>query len=193
MMPHELRELAGPALRDRNSGGTNPFAELAAVEQRVLAPGGAERPAASVARLETRLYLGAQLLRDIDVMGMAHSLEVRLPFVDHVLLGAVWPDLGEHPSLMSRKRLLHETLARPLPPETSGPKQGFTLPFAKWIQGGLAPFVREGLAHLAESQWLAKPAPARIWSEWCGGASHWSRPWGLAVLGHFLRGAQAGR
>jgi Asparagine synthase. len=51
-----------------------------------------------VARLETRVYLGSQLLRDLDAMSMAHSLEVRVPFVDHELLGEVWPDLGSIPA-----------------------------------------------------------------------------------------------
>jgi len=88
---------------------------------------------------------------------MAHGLEVRVPFVDHVLLEAVWPDLGAHPSLLRNKRLLHETLARPLPrAAVDRPKQGFTLPFAKWMSGELQPFVRSGMAHLASS-WLERP------------------------------------
>src|SRR4029077_1711481 len=34
-------------------------------------------------------------------------------------------------------------------------------------------------------------APARVWDAWTAGRVHWSRPWGLAVLGHFLDGAPA--
>jgi asparagine synthase (glutamine-hydrolysing) len=145
-----------------------------------------------VARLESRLYLESQLLRDLDVMAMAHGLEVRVPFVDHVLLGAVWPQLGGHPSLLRGKRLLHETLERPLPPAIVGrPKQGFTLPFARWMSGELAPVVHDGLRRLAGSGWIAPDAPARVWEAWTSGRAHWSRPWGLAILGHFLDGARA--
>ncbi|OGF66543.1 MAG: asparagine synthase (glutamine-hydrolyzing), partial [Candidatus Fischerbacteria bacterium RBG_13_37_8] len=36
--------------------------------------------------LDFHLYLANQLLRDSDVMGMAHSIEIRVPFLDHVLM-----------------------------------------------------------------------------------------------------------
>src|SRR5947208_13729552 len=126
------------------------MARVSAAE-RALFDVGAATTEGDVARLETRLYLGSQLLRDLDAMSMAHSIEVRVPFVDHVLLDAVWPDLGAHPALLRNKRLLHETLARPLPrAAVERPKQGFTLPFARWIGAELQPFVRSGMAHLAE-------------------------------------------
>ena len=170
VLPGELRTLAGPALLDadvwRDACGA-----LDAAERTRLAPLGAEAPLASVARLESRLYLTSQLLRDVDVMAMAHGLEVRVPFVDHELLGTVWPELGRHPSHLSRKRLLFETLERPLPDAiVSRPKQGFTLPFAAWMRGALAPVVRDGLGRLARDGWIAKDAPARVWRDWESGS-----------------------
>jgi asparagine synthase (glutamine-hydrolysing) len=93
---------------------------------------------------------------------------------------------------MHGKRLLHETLAIPLPPDiVSRPKQTFTLPFARWMRGDLGPVVRDGLERLARLGWIAADAPGRIWRAWDGGRVHWSRPWGLAVLGHFLDEASA--
>jgi len=186
VLPDELEGLAGPALKDagvwREACG-----ELADAERTLLAPLGAEAPQASVARLESRLYLESQLLRDVDVMAMAHGLEVRVPFVDHDLLDAVWPELGRHPSLVRGKRLLFETLDRPLPAAVvDRPKQGFTLPFADWMRGELAPVVQDGLGQLARDGWIAKDVPARVWHDWQTGAVHWSRPWGLGVLGQFL-------
>ena len=159
VLPDELNDLAGPALRDagvwREACGA-----LDAAERALLAPLGAEAPQASVARLESRLYLESQLLRDVDVMAMAHGLEVRVPFVDHELLDTVWPELGRHPSLLRRKRLLFETLERPLPEAIVGrPKQGFTLPFADWMRGELAPVVQDGLGQLERGGWIAKAPP----------------------------------
>src|SRR5580765_3459306 len=146
-MPAELERIAGPALRD---GWPQTAARVAAAES-VLFGGVAPTLEGDVSRLETRVYLGSQLLRDLDVMSMAHGLEVRVPFVDHVLLDAVWPDLGAHPALLRNKRLLHETLARPLPrAAVDRPKQTFTLPFATWMASELQPFVRSGMAHLAD-------------------------------------------
>jgi len=191
LLPEELDAIAGPALRDDGVWRTARD-EVAAAEETLLAPSGTEAPHASVARLESRLYLESQLLRDLDVMAMAHGLEVRVPFVDHQLLAAVWPELGRHPALLRGKRLLHETLERRLPRAIVGrSKQGFTLPFARWMRGELAPVVHDGLCRLAVRGWITPDAPARVWQAWTSGEAHWSRPWGLAILGHFLDGARA--
>ena len=89
---------------------------------------------------------------------------------------------------MRNKRLLHETLVLALPhAAVNRPKQGFTLPFARWMRGELAPFVRSGMAFLARSGWIAEGAPDDTWNAWQRGAMHWSRPWALGVLGEFLR------
>jgi asparagine synthase (glutamine-hydrolysing) len=102
----------------------------------------------------------------------------------------VWPDLGKYPALMRNKRLLHEPLARPLPPEAvNRPKQGFTLPFATWIGGQLQPFVRSGMDYLAEAGWIGAGVPDATWTSWRQGSLHWSRPWALGILGEFVRQA----
>src|SRR5439155_8806322 len=107
-----------------------------------------------------RMYLGSQLLRDLDVMSMTHALEVRVPFVDHELISRVWPSLGMHSQLMRGKRLLHESLDRPLPVAiVNQPKQGFTLPFARWMRGDLAPRVRDDLDRLGRAEWIVPDHP----------------------------------
>ena len=187
LLPDEVRAIAGPALRDAR--WREAVDEVRDAEHTLLDASSSDReaPAATVARLETRMYLGSQLLRDLDVMSMAHALEVRVPFVDHELIARVWPGLGQHPDLMRGKRLLHDTLERPLPGAiVNHPKQGFTLPFARWMRGDLAPLVHDGLQRLADSGWITADAPDRVWNDWRRGVSHWSRPWGLSVLGHFL-------
>ncbi len=188
MLPPEIAALAGPALTDAEvwSGAAG---ALDCVEHTRLSAAGPERLPASIARLESSLYLQSQLLRDIDVMSMAHGLEVRVPFVDHELVAAVWPELGRHPALIAGKPLLHATLDRSLPDDVvRQPKQGFTLPFETWMRGPLAPFVRDGLRQAADTGWIADNAPDRLWREWESGATHWSRPWGVSVLGHFAGG-----
>ena len=184
-MPAEVERIAGPALRDRWAAAA---ARRRARRSARCSTDVRRRSKADVARLETRVYLGSQLLRDLDAMSMAHGLEVRVPFVDHELLDAVWPDLGAHPSLMRNKRLLHETLARPLPrAAVDRPKQGFTLPFAQVDERRAEPFVRSGMAFLARCGWIAAGAPDATWNAWQRGDAHWSRPWALGVLGEFLR------
>jgi asparagine synthase (glutamine-hydrolysing) len=184
MMPAELMAISGPRLRDRS------LAErVDEVESQLAAAPSDAGVHATIARLESTMYMRQQLLRDADVMSMAHGLEVRVPLVDHELIGAVWPALGQHPALLRGKRLLAESLPTPLPAAiTSRPKQGFTLPFARWIDGPLAEFVTAGLATAAREGWLSPDAPSAIAEAWKARACHWSRPWGLAVLGHFLNG-----
>jgi asparagine synthase (glutamine-hydrolysing) len=189
MLPEELAAIAGPALRD-DDRWREAVETVGETERALLTPmpsASGERPQAAVARLESRMYLGSQLLRDLDVMSMAHGLEVRVPFVDHELLDAVWPELGFHPDLMQGKQLLSSTLEQPLPDAVvTHPKQGFTLPFATWMKGDLAPVVQDGLQRLADDGWITSETPRRVLSDWHRGAAHWSRPWGLSVLGHFL-------
>jgi asparagine synthase (glutamine-hydrolysing) len=186
-MPAELPALLGPALADRDARD-RAAAALLDVERELLAAAGPEAPEAGVARLETRVYMGSQLLRDLDVMSMAQSLEVRVPFVDHQLTAAVWPALAHHPHLLLRKRLLTECLDAPLPPAIlKQPKRGFLFPFNDWLRGDLGAFVRDGMNALARDGWVASGAPESIWRAWETGAAHWSRPWALGVLGHFLR------
>jgi asparagine synthase (glutamine-hydrolysing) len=89
---------------------------------------------------------------------------------------------------MPNKRLLHETLHRPLPPAAvNRPKQGFTLPFAQWMSADLQPFVRSGMEHLATAGWIGAGVPDATWRAWQRGELHWTRPWALGLLGAFLQ------
>jgi asparagine synthase (glutamine-hydrolysing) len=183
LQPDEIDGMAGAFAADADVR-----ARVAVAEDMHATPLAPETDSAAAARLETCVYLRSQLLRDLDVMSMAHGLEVRMPFVDHALLGAIWPALGHFPNLLRGKRLLVDALPSPLPAEViSAPKRGFTLPFARWMEGPLSEMVRSGLRDLAADGWIVAGAPDSVWSAWRDGRTHWSRPWTLAVLGRFLR------
>ena len=99
-------------------------------------------------------------------------------------------ELAFHPQLALRKQLLSGTLERPIPQTVlDRPKQGFTLPFERWMSGDLAPFVRDGMRTLASEGWVAADAPDRVWTAWRAGLAHWSHPWALGVLGHVAGGS----
>jgi len=138
----------------------------------------------TVARAETQMYLRGQLLRDLDVMSMAHGLEVRVPFVDHVLLETTWPRLASAPHLRRRKSILRRMLDGRVPPGVlSRRKTGFTLPFDAWLRRELRDYTRAGILSAERSGWIMPGEGERIWREWECGRQHWSRAWGLAVLG----------
>jgi len=69
-------------------------------------------------------------------MSMYHSIEVRVPFLDHKLveyLSSLPSDLKLSKKL--NKPLLIEAISDLLPPEIfTRPKMGFTFPFQKWLK-----------------------------------------------------------
>ncbi len=81
-----------------------------------------------VSLLETTFYMANQLLRDTDVFSMAHSLEVRVPFVDHTLVELLAKIPARYKTIYP-KRLLIKVLNNKLPDEiVHRPKMGFTFP-----------------------------------------------------------------
>jgi asparagine synthase (glutamine-hydrolysing) len=87
---------------------------------------------ARVAALESSLYMRNQLLRDADWASMAHSLEVRVPLVDSVLLEATAPFAGRFGG-QTGKQLLGRAPSKPLPENiVVRAKTGFTTPIENW-------------------------------------------------------------
>jgi asparagine synthase (glutamine-hydrolysing) len=187
-MPEEWPSLLGAAFD--GDLGRDAVESLTEVESELFAPPVDERPEATVARFETSGYLQGQLLRDIDAVSMAHGLEVRVPFVDHILQGAVWPALGRHRALLRGKQLLRMSLRETLPAVAVGrPKRGFTLPFDAWMRSGLRDATMTGIEAAVADGWVNRHAAACVVRDWQAGRAHWSRVWDLSVLGQFLRAA----
>jgi asparagine synthase (glutamine-hydrolysing) len=87
-----------------------------------------------VAALESSLYLRNQLLRDTDWASMAHSLEVRVPFVDATLLQAVAADFAALPPAAG-KRLLAAAPSTAVPEQiVTRAKTGFSTPIERWLK-----------------------------------------------------------
>jgi asparagine synthase (glutamine-hydrolysing) len=103
---------------------------------------------ARVLDLDLGTYLADELLVKADRTSMAHSLEVRVPFLDNAVaaFALALPSRLKVRGL-AKKRLLRKALEPILPAEIlAAPKHGFTLPAAEWLRGPLAPFARELLA-----------------------------------------------
>lgn len=87
-----------------------------------------------VAALETSLYMRNQLLRDADWAGMAHSIEIRVPYVDPVFLAALPP--GEVLAGIDAKAAVADVPVPGLPPSVRNRrKTGFATPVGHWIAG----------------------------------------------------------
>ena len=125
-MPWELPALMGPALAAEG------LAELATLQRLQTSIEGLDGDRLSISALEMQWYMKNQLLRDADWAGMAHSLEIRVPFVDSVLLS----QMVEIPSLdwMQEKRMVARTVAPELPNAVlERPKTGFAVPIHQWL------------------------------------------------------------
>lgn len=91
-------------------------------------------PFAQVAWLESSRYLRNQLLRDADWCGMNHSLEIRVPLVDSVLIDKI-VGLSALGRLGEGKAVFAKSVRRPLPVEALvRPKTGFTIPIWRWLR-----------------------------------------------------------
>ena len=85
---------------------------------------------------DLNFYMANQLLKDTDFMSMAHSVEIRVPFLDHVLVEYL-SSLPVKVKLRGEinKLLLVESVKDLLPQEIfNRPKMGFTFPFQKWLK-----------------------------------------------------------
>jgi asparagine synthase (glutamine-hydrolysing) len=144
-----------------------------------------------VSQLEIRSYMVNTLLRDTDAMSMAHSLEVRVPLLDRELVEYVvaLPESWKR-RRGSRKPLLADALVDLLPQEVIGqPKRTFTLPWERWLRGPLQSEVEAGLAEPARAlqPFLDRAAVRKVWQDFLGRRTSWSRPWSLYVLNQWAR------
>lgn len=110
--------------------------QAATLNYEELARAQALSPVDAATFLDFSVYMRNTLLRDVDVMSMAHSLELRVPFLDHPLIEYV----TQLPSAMKiderqPKVLLTEAFADLLPPEVIyRKKMGFCFPIGLWLQ-----------------------------------------------------------
>jgi len=150
-LPSELPELLG---HEFASEGLRRLRALEHIRAAIQPDPGA--PFARVASMESCLYLRNQLLRDADWAGMAHSVEIRVPFVDVTLLKHIAP-LAFTPYYKMGKSLLANA-----PEATTGVgangerKTGFTVPMDPWIAN-----LRTSL-----DSWRSVPLLARTRCHW---------------------------
>jgi asparagine synthase (glutamine-hydrolysing) len=124
-MPWELGDLLDPATVHVG------LEKLALVERLQEAAAGIASSHGRVAALELGFYLRNQLLRDADWAGMAHSLEVRVPFIDVEFFRALAPLMlsGQSPG---KAQLARSVEAPQLEARVARAKTGFSTPVRQW-------------------------------------------------------------
>lgn len=90
-------------------------------------------------RNDVELVLVNDMLAKVDLMSMANSLEVRVPFLDHRVVEFAFrmPPSFKIDGQM-RKKVLQDTFRKILPAELyNRPKKGFEVPLLSWLRKGL--------------------------------------------------------
>jgi asparagine synthase (glutamine-hydrolysing) len=127
-LPSELPEIMDAEIAHEGLRRLNPLCRLAAS---ITPDPGSDNSRICV--FESAQYMRNQLLRDADWVGMAHSLEIRVPLVDFTLLRALAPVI---PTLTpgAGKAALAKAPTTSLPSEiVTRAKTGFNVPTDAWM------------------------------------------------------------
>lgn len=147
-----------------------------------------EEPENAISKLALRTFLAERCLRDIDFMSMGVSLEVRSPFLDHILIEELYRcsatvRCAGAPDKPFLKRIVEPVLGKDYPWRR---KRGFVFPFQMWLQHLFNWEQAKDIVHnpkLIESLGLAPSGVSRIFKDFQAGRRiPWSRVWGLFVL-----------
>jgi asparagine synthase (glutamine-hydrolysing) len=132
------------------------------------------------------------LLRDVDSVSMCHSLEVRVPFLDHPVVEfalGLSDDAKRHAE--RPKALLVAALADLLPEEVvTQQKRTFTLPWETWLRGPLRERVSVSFKNWAPAleSLIPQRAAERVWNDFLRGRTNSSsRAWSLYVLNEWVK------
>jgi asparagine synthase (glutamine-hydrolysing) len=142
-----------------------------------------------IQHIDLQTWLSGDINVKADRTSMAHSLEVREPLLDHVLMewAASLPQaLKVSPS--GAKLILKEQARRMVPPDVvDRPKQGFSVPMERWFKGPLAARLEAMLS--GELATFVNPLSVRtLLNQHRSGARNHDRAlWTVFSLGNFLQ------
>jgi asparagine synthase (glutamine-hydrolysing) len=99
----------------------------------------------SLQGLDVMNYLPLDILTKVDRMSMAHSIETRVPLLDHKLVefaATIPPEMNVRGG--TTKYVLKQAMKGILPERIiNRPKKGFAVPLAYWFRGKLGSYVRD--------------------------------------------------
>ncbi|HKV66254.1 MAG TPA: XrtA/PEP-CTERM system amidotransferase [Rhodanobacteraceae bacterium] len=154
-----------------------------------------DHPLSLAQYLDFKTWLPGDILTKVDRASMAHSLEVRVPLLDHRLVE--WASCLQ-PGLKLKggtgKYIFKKALEPDLPHDVLyRPKMGFSVPLSAWLRGPLAQRAREALltGAVAECGYFEPKVLARLQQQHVSGRrDHAATLWSLLMLDAFLRRMQ---
>ncbi|MEO8962480.1 MAG: asparagine synthase (glutamine-hydrolyzing) [Ginsengibacter sp.] len=126
-----------------------------------------------VSWIESNLFMQNQLLRDGDVMSMAHGIEIRVPFLDTEFIDLSMQIQSGIKYAGRPKQLLIDSFKDILPePIWNRPKMGFSFPFKKWLAN--SEYVKD----------IVKPG-STDYRRFAKGNMHWSQFLSLMLIKNY--------
>ncbi len=147
-----------------------------------------------VLRTDMELVLQGDMLTKVDLMSMANSLEVRVPFLDYTVVDYSFnmkPSIKTEMS--SGKKILKSAFKELLPEEIlNRPKKGFEVPLLQWFRTGLKSLINDDLLseQFVKEQKIFNPDAVKALREQLFSANpgdiH-ARIWGLIVFQYWWK------
>jgi asparagine synthase (glutamine-hydrolysing) len=151
-------------------------------------------PLALIQYIDIKTYLVGDILTKVDRASMAHSLEVRVPFLDHKFVE--WTaTIPSHLKIKQGcgKYLLKKSMESHLPDDVLyRKKMGFRVPLAEWFRGPLKNKLRDMLlSDEIRSSGLFNMATIEQWlNDHQSGRKEYSAPlWTLLMFASFYKQA----
>ena len=144
-------------------------------------------PLSLIQYLDLKTYLVGDILTKVDRASMAHSLEVRVPLLDHEFVEWV-SGLPVHNKLRGQegKYILKKAMEPHLPHDVLyRPKMGFGVPLGKWFRGPLKQRLRQSLLEggLAQTGLFNQRYLERLVNDHQAGLREYSAPlWSLMMF-----------
>jgi asparagine synthase (glutamine-hydrolysing) len=116
-----------------------------------------------------------QLLKDADVMSMAHGVEIRVPFLDQGLVKTMLSiNADDKFSGKLPKQLLIDSCKDILPEQVwNRPKMGFSFPFSNWMKNN---------TYLDDLMQDSNKNTKAYYNDFKQGNLHWSQMMSLMIM-----------
>ncbi|MBU0768058.1 MAG: asparagine synthase C-terminal domain-containing protein, partial [Proteobacteria bacterium] len=97
---------------------------------------------------DLKISLPADMLWKVDTMSMRHSLEVRVPLLDHRVCELAFRIGGEWKIRHGRSKYIFIETFKDILPQSlhNRPKWGFEMPISKWLKSDLRSLIEENLS-----------------------------------------------
>ncbi|MBL4836021.1 MAG: asparagine synthetase B, partial [Kordiimonadaceae bacterium] len=149
-------------------------------------------PLSQIQYIDMKTYLPGDILTKVDRASMAHSLEVRVPILDHEFVEYALRLAPESRIFEGEgKAVFKRALRGFLPDETlDRPKKGFMVPAVHWLRNELAPEVMD-LSYseqLLDTGLLCRNTVKQLGEEHISGVrDHHTTLWSLIMLDRSLK------